>query len=589
MSDTLSDRLLGNKSNSRQISDEDLNNPNVQKYLQYINTYEGKPANNQTVGYHSFNDLSDHPRISVKFNNKGDTSDAAGSYQLLSTTWDDQKKKQGLTDFSPVNQQRAALGLLRDKGVLEDLKNGDYDKVNSVAKNIWASIPGSKIGESTGQFAKVKPEAEQLLKTTDSGDSLSDALLGKRKKTSQPTSQQTNQQQPQTFTQPNQSEYKGFLSEFSQPIKDISWEGFKKSSIIPKLATGMTGNLQDKLALEKQVEQGVGNFIGGVQEFAKHPLESIGSLAKEVYEHPASMAGRSLGSTVKGAVEAPETLLPGVGIGAKALQRTEKIAELAPKIAEVAETKPRFTIKEGKIVPKETLDVVTPEEIQTGTSKKASPDYNFSEPYYGEKELPIEEQRARAETLSRIDPNLKVHENVIKGLGKDRATQYQVSKTDTELGNLYKQQFTDEKNALNKFGDKLVKDTGGTFGLDESAKYKSGNIILDPLKKLETYFDKKTSDLYKLRDAQAKEIPVTANNILNDINNLIRESKRPIIIAGNGIKIGHCIKKFESFLDKYNITFKITLLTKIFYISYTKKIIKMKICLKLINYYYNFV
>ena len=40
---------------------------------------------------------------------------------------------------------------------------------------------------------------------------------------------------------------------------------------------------------------------------------------------------------------------------------------------------------------------------------------------------------------------------------------------------------------------------------------------------------------------------------LDKINNLLLEAKRPLIIAGNGIKMGQCINKFRNFLDKYKI------------------------------------
>lgn len=42
-------------------------------------------------------------------------------------------------------------------------------------------------------------------------------------------------------------------------------------------------------------------------------------------------------------------------------------------------------------------------------------------------------------------------------------------------------------------------------------------------------------------------------NTLDQINELLQSSTRPLIIAGNGIKLGNCNDKFRSFLDKYNI------------------------------------
>jgi muramidase (phage lysozyme) len=145
--------------------DKYIGNPNVEKFLAYINTYEGSPQANHLVGFRKFESLEDHPRTPVKFNKKGDKSTAAGSYQLLSRTWDEQKRKLGLTDFSPENQKRAAIGLLKDRGVLQAVVNGDFDTAKKKAAKVWASIPGSTIGEATGQKARFKPQAEAILKT----------------------------------------------------------------------------------------------------------------------------------------------------------------------------------------------------------------------------------------------------------------------------------------------------------------------------------------------------------------------------------------------------------------------------------------
>ena len=140
-----------------------LQDPNVNKFLDYINAYEGSPKANQLVGYKEFSGFDDHPRIPVVFNKKGDVSYAAGLYQILSSTWDGQKKKLGLTDFSPTNQKRAAIGILRDIGALPDIVSGNFDKAKPKAARQWASIPGSTIGLSTGQIPRYKEEAEKIL------------------------------------------------------------------------------------------------------------------------------------------------------------------------------------------------------------------------------------------------------------------------------------------------------------------------------------------------------------------------------------------------------------------------------------------
>jgi acetolactate synthase-1/2/3 large subunit len=47
-------------------------------------------------------------------------------------------------------------------------------------------------------------------------------------------------------------------------------------------------------------------------------------------------------------------------------------------------------------------------------------------------------------------------------------------------------------------------------------------------------------------------------NDLEKIYELIKNAERPIIIAGNGIKLGNCIDKFKTFLDKYKIPVVVT-------------------------------
>jgi acetolactate synthase-1/2/3 large subunit len=45
---------------------------------------------------------------------------------------------------------------------------------------------------------------------------------------------------------------------------------------------------------------------------------------------------------------------------------------------------------------------------------------------------------------------------------------------------------------------------------------------------------------------------------LNNIYQLLEKAERPLIIAGNGIKLGNCNEKFNAFLDKYNIPVVVT-------------------------------
>jgi len=154
-----------------------------------------------------------------------------------------------------------------------------------------------------------------------------------------------------------------------------------------------------------------------------------------------------------------------------------------------------------------------------GTAKPTTPEAEFKEVHYGESGLPLDEQYARAKVAQKVlGEDHQADLSAIEGKGKERSTNFQTSKTDTPLGNYLAEKFADEQNKLNAYQSKLVKDTGGTEGLDESAVYKRGNTILEPLKGLEDYFDKKTENIYKARDERGKSIPVLANKINETLN-----------------------------------------------------------------------
>jgi muramidase (phage lysozyme) len=119
-----------------------LENPNVRAALDTIAWAEGADYNTN-FGGKSFDTSKgwSHPRNRVGWS--GGASDAAGRYQFLSTTWDEVAKKVGANDFSPRNQDLAALALIQRRGVsLDDLAaNGLNPQVLNRLAPEWASLP----------------------------------------------------------------------------------------------------------------------------------------------------------------------------------------------------------------------------------------------------------------------------------------------------------------------------------------------------------------------------------------------------------------------------------------------------------------
>ena len=131
-----------------------LSNGNVKAFLALIKYTEG--AGYQTLfGGDKFTSFDDHPRRSITKNLGGKpiTSTAAGAYQFLSRTWDECVKALGLTDFSPPNQDRAAVYLIERRRALPAVLEADWTTAIERCNREWASLPGSPYGQPTKSLA----------------------------------------------------------------------------------------------------------------------------------------------------------------------------------------------------------------------------------------------------------------------------------------------------------------------------------------------------------------------------------------------------------------------------------------------------
>lgn len=125
--------------------------------LDHIAGTESAGKYNLIYGGQTFGDFGDHPRVAVPITSGpdvGKTSSAAGRYQFLGSTWDQQAKKLGLKDFSPANQDAAAWDLAQTEykartggDLLTVLKSGDQAAIADVPRQLsgqWSSLPGGR-------------------------------------------------------------------------------------------------------------------------------------------------------------------------------------------------------------------------------------------------------------------------------------------------------------------------------------------------------------------------------------------------------------------------------------------------------------
>lgn len=114
--------------------------------IQYSEGTLGKDAYRKLYGGGLFDDLSKHPNRPVS--KWGLTSTAAGAYQILNKTWQGLSQKLKLTDFSPQNQDRAAIELIARRKALDDVMAGRFAQAIAKCRKEWASLPGAGYNQS---------------------------------------------------------------------------------------------------------------------------------------------------------------------------------------------------------------------------------------------------------------------------------------------------------------------------------------------------------------------------------------------------------------------------------------------------------
>lgn len=115
----------------RGVKRDILNNRNVQAFLRVIRERESgqtEAAYRVIVGGKTFSSFADHPRIKgvcwTAKDGRRLCSTAAGAYQITASTWDETRAAMSLTDFSPPNQDLAAVGRIAARGALADVLAG---------------------------------------------------------------------------------------------------------------------------------------------------------------------------------------------------------------------------------------------------------------------------------------------------------------------------------------------------------------------------------------------------------------------------------------------------------------------------------
>jgi len=149
-------------------SKDAVSNPNVQAFLRAIRFAEGTDgANGYSIMFGGtrsnpklFSGFDIHPNVKNCIGTAPNQlcSTAAGAYQFLFSTWSylNTRLFAGRGDFSPANQDLAAVELIREKGALQDVIDGKFALAVAKVNKVWASLPGSPYGQPTKTLAELE-------------------------------------------------------------------------------------------------------------------------------------------------------------------------------------------------------------------------------------------------------------------------------------------------------------------------------------------------------------------------------------------------------------------------------------------------
>lgn len=104
---------------------------------------------------HLFVSYSDHPHVKVNLGN-GLWSTAAGRYQTLGWVFDAYKKLLTLPDFGPDSQDQIALQQIKERGALQDIKDGHFETAIRKVEHVWASLPGAGYAQHENQLTALR-------------------------------------------------------------------------------------------------------------------------------------------------------------------------------------------------------------------------------------------------------------------------------------------------------------------------------------------------------------------------------------------------------------------------------------------------
>jgi hypothetical protein len=278
---------------------------------------------------------------------------------------------------------------------------------------------------------------------------------------------------------------------------------------------------------ESEATRQLFNFVGeNFQKGAAWIAEKTGLPATDIENMMGTVAA---GVGVKTAPAVQRGVLKGAETVETALGTNVPKPPEAPRVEPTLGGKPKVTYAEFQAQlqakqqggPAATLPPAP--RIQTPTMPAPTQTQPFPEVKYATKgKVNLAEQEQRKQVLQRVGLE-NARESSILGDGFAAANEFQTSKVDAPVGQLYRDTLANERATLENFGQKIVERTGGTLGLDETSLYDRGTRITRPFDDfkaaLQTQMDQAYTQAKQVAGTQPAVIPTNIQQFLDTNSN----------------------------------------------------------------------
>jgi hypothetical protein len=292
-------------------------------------------------------------------------------------------------------------------------------------------------------------------------------------------------------------------------------------------AMGKTFGVSETPEYQGEATRRLTNFIGeNFQKGAAWIAEKTGLPAADIENMMGTLAA---GGGIKAAPAVQRGILKGSETVETALGTNVPKPPEAPRIEPTLAGKPKVTYadfqaqlqarKEGG--PAATLPPAP--RIQTPTMPAPTQTQPFPEVKYATKgKVNLGEQEQRKQVLQRVGLE-NARESSILGDGFAAANEFQTSKVDAPVGQLYRDTLANERATLENFGQEIIKRTGGTLGLDETALYDRGVRMTAPFDAfknvLQTQMDQAYNSSKQIAGTKPAVIPNDTQKFLDTNSN----------------------------------------------------------------------